>query len=78
MAFFSWFGKSDNEDFGAFHVKCGKDLTFSKERRTARAPFASARIVYSVKSIPTGGMFQVKVLEKGYHPLVSDLWEDEL
>ena len=49
-------------DYGAFHVKCGSDIVFSHERRTAHVKALSGGFVYSAKPIPAGGMFQVKVL----------------
>ena len=67
---------SDKEDCGTFHVKCGKGVTYSNGRRTANVPIISQSIVYSAKPIPVGGKFQIKILESGNHPLVSDLTND--
>ena len=87
MAFFSGRGKSDkgsrksesdHEEYtGTFHVKCGEYLKFSNERRTVHNPgdnLEETSIVYSAKPIPTGGMFQVKVVERRTNgcPLVSN------
>ena len=79
MAFSAWRGKTDKEDDEAFHIKCGKDVTFSNGRRTAYVVPNSAigidtiGAVYSAKPIPTGAKFQVKILETGLFCIVSDL-----
>ena len=65
-------GKTDKEDYEAFHIKCGGDVTFSHGRRTAQVPISATGTVYSAKPIPTGAKFQVKVVEKELH-IVSDL-----
>ena len=72
MAFFAWRGKTDKEDYEAFHIICGEDVTFSNGRRTAQVPTTAVGTVYSAKPIPTGAKFQVKVVEIGYY-IVSDL-----
>jgi hypothetical protein len=66
MAFFAEREKINKDDYEAFHDKCG-DLIFSNGRRTAQVPILlSGGIVRSAKPIPTGGMFQVKMVERGY------------
>ena len=74
MAFFARLGKSDLDEYSAFHVKCG-DVKFSNGRRTVAhhsiANFVS--IAFSAKPIPRGGMFQVKVVDREHFSLVSNL-----
>ena len=74
MAFFSEHSKIDNEEslnYLSFHGVCGKSVNFGNERRTAEASGPANGIVYSAKPIPTGGMFQVKVVERGNYAIVS-------
>ena len=82
MASLSVFGflakkNTDNgADYGAFYVKCGSDIIFSNERRTAHIKALSGGTVYSSKPIPAGGMFQVKVLH--IPAVLSDLMAGKL
>ena len=38
MAFLVGRGKFDKEDYAAFDITCGKDVTFSNGRKTAYVP----------------------------------------
>ena len=75
MAFFAGRGELDKNDHGAFHINCGENLTFSNGRQNARISIHCEGIVFSAKPIQIGGMFQVKLLKKGYNifALVSNL-----
>ena len=70
MAFFARRGKTDMEDYEAFHTKCGQLVTFSNGRRTVEAQFG---VVYSEKPIPIGAKFQVKLVQRLAYPIVSHL-----
>ena len=76
MAFFARLqsGKSDLDEYSAFHVKCGS-VKFSNGRRTAAHDSIanSVSIAFSSKPIPRGGMFQVKVVDRKHFSLVSNL-----
>jgi hypothetical protein len=57
-------------DYGAFHATNSDLVNLSNERGTAHVPIFASGGVHSAKPIPTGGKFQVKVLERGN----STLW----
>ena len=66
-------------EYGAFHVHCGSKILLSNERRAAHVKDFSIGIVYSSRPIPAGGMFQVKVLNRGLSMcIVSDLMAGKL
>ena len=74
---FGFLGRKTSDDgaeYGAFHVKCGSNIVLSNGRRTAHGKGAfNGNIVYSSKPFPTGGKFQMKVLEKDlFGPIVSN------
>ena len=57
----------DNKEpyYGAFHVKCGRNVEFFDSKRTAQGVNSSSTgIVYSAKPIPKGKAFQVKLLQR--------------
>ena len=58
-------------DYGAFHATNSDLVNLSNERGTAHVPIFASGGVHSAKPIPTGGRFQVKVLERGNSTLVS-------
>ena len=74
MAFFARLGKSDFDEYSAFHVKCGS-VKFSNGRRTVAHDSIgnSVSIAFSSEPIPRGGMFQVKVVDRKHFSLVSNL-----
>ena len=65
----------DDAEYGAFHVKSGSNIFLSNGWRTAHVKGSPGGFVYSSKPIPAGGMFQVKVLERGLFTfcIVSDV-----
>ena len=55
-----------DQDYDPFHEKCGKDVFFSDKKLIAtQRTGGDFGVVFSAKPIPLGGMFQVKLLEKG-------------
>ena len=58
---------TDSEEYGAFHVKFGKEIVFGNGRRTAyKGVSGYGGVVYSAKPIPMGEMFQVKILKRSF------------
>ena len=56
---------ADGEEYGAYHVKCGKYVVLGGRRRSAHGKDVdSAGFVYSARPIRKGDVFQVKILEK--------------
>ena len=67
---------ASNEEYGAFHVQRGERIVFSNGRRTAYKSLQDVSgdggTIYSAKPIPTGGMFQVKIVKRSFlFPIVS-------
>ena len=55
-----------DQDYDPFHEKYSKDVLFSDEKLIATEISGwSEGMVFSAKPIPLGGMFQIKLLEKG-------------
>ena len=55
-----------DQNYGPFHEKCGWNVFFSDKKLIAtRKTGWSDGMLFSAKPIPLGGMFQVKLLEKG-------------
>ena len=56
-----------DQDYDPFHEKCGEGVFLSDKKliATTKASIYTYRVAFSAKPIPLGGMFQVKVLQKG-------------
>ena len=56
-----------DQDYDPFHEKCREGVFLSDKKLIATRRFDqwANGIVFSAKPIPVGGMFQVKLLEKG-------------
>ena len=55
-----------DQDYDPFHEKCGENVFLSdKKLIVTRGSGYLDGMVFSAKPIPLGGMFQVKLLEKG-------------